>query len=109
MPTINVPIKAQLTWVVAQDKRSHFWVGTCPPLQLVAQGQTYTELVEAINECLQALFSELMETGDLEDFLREHNWQPTTALPNKPNSRVRFDIPYEIKRRSTHDFETVPC
>jgi hypothetical protein len=82
-------------------------VAQCPPLQIVAEGETYAKLLDAINDCLQALFSELFQTGEFENFLREHNWQIQSALPVKRNANVCFDIPYEIKRRSTHDFEAV--
>jgi predicted RNase H-like HicB family nuclease len=102
----SIGINANLFWLVAQDRRSHFWVANCPPLQIVAEGETYSELLEAIDNCLQALVSELMGTGELASFLREHDWQLNTPLPAK-RSGVRFDIPYEIQRRHTNDFETV--
>ena len=102
----SVAIKAKLIWLVAQDKRSRYWVAQCPPLQIVAEGETYAKLTEAIDACLQALFCELMETGELQSFLREHNWKLTSPLPTS-SSRVRFDIPYEIQRRSAHDFQAV--
>jgi hypothetical protein len=54
------------------------------------------------------LFSELLETGELAGFLREHGWRLSSPLPASP-TRVRFDIPYEIQRRSAHDFAEVPC
>jgi predicted RNase H-like HicB family nuclease len=107
MPTTNIPIQAKVFWLVAQDKRSKFWVAQCPPLQIVAEGETFAKLTEAIDVCLQALFSELLETGELESFLREHSWKINVPLPVRSNSRVRFDIPYEIQRRSAHDFEAV--
>ena len=109
MATITVPIQAKVFWVVAQDKRSHYWVAQCPPLQIVAEGKTFSELTEVIDECLQALFSELVQTGDFESFLREHGWKAMTPLPTNARTSVRFDIPYELQRRSTHDFEAVPC
>jgi hypothetical protein len=102
----NVMIQADVIWFVAQDKRSHYWVAQCRPLQIVAEGETFARLTEAIDACQQALFSELLDTGELHGFLREHGWKLTSPLPAK-SARVRFDIPYEIQRRSTHDFEAV--
>jgi predicted RNase H-like HicB family nuclease len=108
MGTQVIAIQTNLTWLVAQDKRSHYWVAQCPPLQIVAEGETYAKLTEAIDACQQALFSELLETGELAGFLREHGWRLSSPLPASP-TRVRFDIPYEIQRRSAHDFAEVPC
>ncbi len=109
MQTKIVTIKGNLSWVVAQDKSSLFWVAQCPPLKIVAQGETYPQLMEAIADCIQALFSDLLATGELASFLREHQWQALSPLPEKTSSRVRFDIPYDIKQRSAHDFEAVCC
>jgi hypothetical protein len=107
MATTTIPIQAKLFWLVAQDARSRFWVAQCPPLQIVAEGETYHKLVEAMNDCIQALFSELVQTGDFENFLREHGWKMTAPLPAKIGPHVRFDVPYEIERRSAHDFAAV--
>jgi predicted RNase H-like HicB family nuclease len=106
MGTVNVMIQANLTWLVAQDKRSHYWVAQCPPLQIVAEGETYAQLTEAIDDCQQALLSELLATGELPNFLREHGWKLKSPLPER-SARVRFDIPYELQRRSAHDFAAV--
>lgn len=102
-----IPIQAKVFWLLTQEKRSRFWVAHCPPLQIVAEGETFGQLVEAINDCLQALFSELVQTGELGNFLREHNWKLNVPLPAKISPRARFDIPYEIQRRSAHNFAAV--
>lgn len=104
----NVGIKANLFWLYTQDKACHRWVAHCPPLKIAAEGETYSQLLERMDDCIQTLFSDLLVTGELEDFLREHNWQ---AMPGVPSRRiagnVRFDVPYEIQQRSTRNFETV--
>ena len=109
MPVITVSIEASLEWFVAQDERSGFWVANCPVLKIAAEGKTYSELAEAIDDCLQALFSDLVSARELDQFLREHNWKLQTPLPLKPQARVRFDVPYNLHRKNARDLEAACC
>ena len=41
----------------------------------------------------------LLKEGDLDDFLRKHNWQTATPVPPR-GTKVRFELPWEIEHRS---------
>lgn len=103
----TIHIQANLCWLVAHDKRANMWVADCPLLKIVVEGETYSQLLESADACLQALFVDLVSTGEIGRFLHEHNWKVVGALPTKLPPRVRFDIPYEIQRRNAHDFAAV--
>jgi len=105
MPVITVNIEANLFWRVAKDRKAGFWVGECPPLKLAAQGKTFAELLESIDDGLQLFFRDVLQAGELKAFLREHGWKILTPLPTT-KSRVRFDVPYEIRQRTAHDLQT---
>jgi hypothetical protein len=108
MPKTTIQIKGNVFWLVAYDKNARLWVAECPPLQIMAEADTLPKLRESINDCIQVLFADLLATGEFEGFLREHNWTTATPLPPR-TSRVRFDIPYDIQRRSANDLAAVCC
>jgi len=102
MATTTVTIQGNLLWLCARDKDAGLWVAQCPALRIMAEAETYAKLQQAIDECIQALFADLVQTNEFDGFLREHNWVLGSPMPPK-TSRVRFDVPYEIQRRSAHD------
>ena len=108
MPKTTVQIQGSVFWLAAYDKPAGLWVAECPPLQILAQAETIGQLKERINECIQALFADLLATGEFAGFLREHNWTTSNPLPPR-SSRVRFDIPYGIQRRSANDLAAACC
>jgi predicted RNase H-like HicB family nuclease len=108
MMKTTLHIQANLFWLYTQDKESQMWVAHCPPLKIVAEGKTYSELMEAMDDCIQTLFTDLWEAGELGNFLREHNWRALTPIPQRRTAgNVRFDVPYEIQQRPARNFETV--
>jgi predicted RNase H-like HicB family nuclease len=103
---VTVHIKAKLTWIVFQDKKSKYWVGVCDPLKISSQGETLGDLVENIEDALNLMLHNLACRNELDMFLRQHKWALIGRMPEKP-SNARFEIPYDISRRSQHDPQTV--
>ena len=93
MPTI-VQIEANLQWQVARTKAGN-WLGVCDPLRLTLQSETYAELMEDIGLALNAMLGDLLETHDLERFLRDHGWRPLGVIPARRED-VRFDVPFYL-------------
>ena len=68
------------------------WIGICEPLKLTTQADTWSELMTDISWAMEAVFEDLPETGDLEQFLRERGWTTRPLTPRKPG--------FERSRRS---------
>jgi len=105
-----VKIRANLMWrTFRPEKEEDQWVADCPPLKLVVQGETLGELHEAIEDSLSLLFEELVDSGDLNQFMFQHGWEAVSPLPETPSSETKFDIPYEIKMGYSSDLKAIVC
>ncbi|MGA2751196.1 MAG: hypothetical protein ABSG59_20705 [Verrucomicrobiota bacterium] len=102
----TVQIKANLTWLVFQDRKSKYWIGVCQALHISSQGKSIADLHENINDAINTLLHDLAESQELDSFLQQHGWTLVDSLPEKP-SNARFEIPYNIEQRSQHDLEAV--
>ena len=95
-----IRIQAQIQWSAFRDPDSDFWVAVCEPLKLTAQGETWSILVESISDTLDIILTDLVKTGTFERFMETHGWTVHTPIPVNTN-RLRFDIPFEVKRRNS--------
>jgi predicted RNase H-like HicB family nuclease len=102
-----INVKANITWKSCRDPESGHWLAECAPLGLVITAKTHTELAENAGEALDMLLNELLSSGDLEKFLREHGWSITQNIPQ--HVPVRFDVPFQLKSKPRHDSEGVLC
>lgn len=93
MPTV-VRIQGEAPWVVWYDQASQHFVGRCDPLSLTASGASQADLFAELAEAIQLLFVDLLETGDLDDFLRARHW--TRTDPAVDESDPQFFIPTHI-------------
>ncbi len=101
MKTI-VSIQANLVWHVYQDRASGYFIGVCDPLKITLQGQSLGELTETIDEGINALLHDLIQTNELDLFLRDQGWTLVTPVP-KRTENVRFQVPFTIDQRPMHD------
>ena len=76
MSTPVFKIEGKIDWRAAKDPESGYWVATCEMLGLNAGGETFEELQECMAEVTEFLFADLHEDGDLDQFLKEHGWEP---------------------------------
>lgn len=100
-----VRLEGRVPWRSFLDRSSGQWIAICKPLKLTVQAETWGELNESIRETLDAIFRDLLVSGDLKKFLREQGWQPMTPIPTRPEG-VRFDIPWKIIEQATPDSQT---
>jgi predicted RNase H-like HicB family nuclease len=87
-----VRIQANLQWRCFTGQGGH-WIGVCEPLKLTVQGDTWAELMEDIGNTLDAMLKDLLQSNELEKFLRDHNWSLIGPIPVRPKA-VRFDVPF---------------
>jgi len=90
---VRFEVEGKLSWKVGQTPNGN-WVGVCPALNLTLEGETFQELQESIGEGIQLFFEEMLETGELDAFLRQHKWRPKTPVNSLPKDNVRFDVPW---------------
>jgi hypothetical protein len=102
---MTVEIQAQLQWIVFQDPTSKRWIGICEPLRITLGGNSQADLVESIDDALQALMLDLCAHDEFEKFLRERGWRQLTPLPEKVDEATRFNIPMDILMRSARDYQ----
>ena len=91
-----VQIEGNIQWQTAREPTTGVWIGVSPQLNLNASGDTWGELTEAMNEATAMLLTDLLESGQLGTFLREHGWQ-SSPLP-APGKRVKFDVPLSLSQ-----------
>lgn len=63
-------------------------------LELTVESETWAELMEDIGLAINAMFADLLETNDLERFLRQHGWSVIGPIPRDAGEDVRFDVPF---------------
>ncbi|MBI2921260.1 MAG: hypothetical protein HYY18_09280 [Planctomycetes bacterium] len=90
-----------------QDSKSGWYVGACDPLKLTASGETFSELSADMEGVTQDLLQDLLKSGDLDAFLKMRGWSYGVAVKLTPTSRVRFDVPWEVKRLASMPREFV--
>ncbi len=92
-----VSIQTRLAWRVFRGP-SWAWVAECPALKLVVQGETWGDMQASADEAVSLLLEDLLESNELDTFLRKHGWGTVLPLP-APNEAgvVRFDVPMIFK------------
>lgn len=90
---IRIEVNGNVTWRVAKSSEGN-WVAVCDPLNLTMEGASLDELHANIAEALNLLMSELLETGELETFLKNRGWR---AVPvGDQQGPMEFNVPYEL-------------
>jgi predicted RNase H-like HicB family nuclease len=98
---IKIELNAQLQWQIGRSASDH-WIGVCRPLGLTMEGDSLDDLFQNINQSIQLLMVDLLETGELDEFLRSRGWR---ALPANPHQQgpVEFDVPYNLLVNTARD------
>jgi hypothetical protein len=72
------------------------WVGVCDPLALTVQSDTWAHLMGDIAETLNAMFTDLLQSGELEQFLRDRGCGSSGPIPLRKRD-VWFDVPFSAE------------
>ena len=87
-----VKIEGEREWKGFRAKGGN-WVATCEPLGLTIQSETWATLMEDIAHTLNAMFRDLLKSGELERFLHDRGWRSVGRIPPRP-ADVWFDVPF---------------
>ena len=99
MMLVRVQAAGQLLWKVTRDPRSDRWVGVCPALSITAEAETWEKLTALMNEEVNELLRDLLESGELDQFFRDRGWKSLEVpLPQTmPSEGIKFDVPMDIQ------------
>jgi hypothetical protein len=90
----TVEIQTNLQWKVLRARGGKGnWVAVSDALKLTVESETWAEMMEDIGLAINAMLTDLLETNDLENFLRQHGWVAVGPIPRQPGE-VRFDVPF---------------
>jgi hypothetical protein len=98
---IRVQVNGQIQWEVVKTAAGR-WVGVCRPLALTMEGATLDELYANINDSVQLLMTDLMESGELDAFLKSRGWR-LASQAERQQGDVEFDVPFELLVRAGRD------
>lgn len=89
---IRVTANVQWQWRVSSGGN---YVAMCDPLKITLQAASWIELMEDISSSLDALLKDLLESQELDAFMREQGWSSLAPIPARPKG-MRFDVPFSI-------------
>lgn len=101
-------VQAEIVWSISRDSASGQWIGICDSIGLTASGDTYSEAVESCNQAMDLMFKDLLESGDLEEFLQLRGWKAVDVDASDAESGG-IDAPFCIKPGIAHDPEAALC
>lgn len=79
------------------------WVAICDPLGLTIQAKTWANLMEDFTQSVNAIFTDLLKSQELLQFLRDRGWRLEGPIPSRP-ADVWFDVPF-VTRTADRDSE----
>lgn len=92
-----VNIEAKLAWTWSLDRESKQIVAVCEPLKLVTHGADVADLQASINDTLNMLFKNLLQAGELDQFLHDRGWTAVTLPDNTDDlDAVGFNVPIHL-------------
>lgn len=97
---VKIQVNGQLQWQVHQTPSGH-WLGQCPALGLSMEEPTVDGLIASINDAVQLVMSDLLEAGELDEFLRARGWSSANIGVHQDGG-VEFDVPIELLVQAGH-------
>ena len=103
MKTVRINVEAQLEWEATQTSAGT-WMAKCDPMGLTLEGATLDELHGLIDEAINALFSQLIADGELEQFLIARGW--SHADSSRAGDDLTVSMPWRLIAEGGHDGST---
>jgi predicted RNase H-like HicB family nuclease len=85
-------MEGNLSYRVWQNGRG-LWIGVCDALQITTQADTWPEMVDAIQEDLDMIFQDLVDDGELEQFLADRGWFASGPY----DEGTKLDVPFGLE------------
>ena len=95
MTTITIEVESDLQWT-AVHTRSGVWVAECEALGVTMEGDSLDDLHAVIGEACGALFADLLEDGELDEFLRSRGWRASELPDASAGQEVEFEVPWYL-------------
>jgi len=93
MPTYSV--EAKLEWRAERGDSERRWVAVCDALGVAAEADSLDELHSVIPETIHLLMVDLLEDGELDQFLSERGWS-SSRIDEARTPEVGFHVPWEM-------------
>jgi len=106
LQVVKIQVNGQIGWRVAKSAAGR-WVGVCPELGLAMEGATLDELFANVNDAVQLLMKDLMESGELDAFLQSRGWNKEVSGPQQQAGQLEFEVPIELLVRSNDSARTL--
>lgn len=90
-----VKIEANIEWQVTKTPGGTL-VAVCDSLGLTSEGADDLDLWLNINESMQLVLNNLLQCGELNQFLHARGWRAKTEIRSHGDSRIPFDVPFEL-------------
>ncbi len=90
-----IQIEAQIAWRCRRADGDR-WLAVSEPLGLIIQSEKYSELAEDIGDALDLLFADLLDSGELDQFLAKRGWHRAAGPLPKRAEEAKFDVPFEL-------------
>ena len=97
-------IKISLKCAARQSETSSGWIGECPEMGIVVYSETLDGLFSEFDETLTLLITDLIEEGDLQEFLVSKGWiKSGPKVKQSPKSVIgqfmNNPVPWELVAR----------
>lgn len=90
----TIRIYATMDWRAERSEEDGGWVGVCKQLGITTEAETLDELHSLAPEAMEFLFLDLLEDGELEEFLKQKGWKYSREGVDTPGPK--FHIPWQL-------------
>lgn len=92
-----IEINATVQWHYMREPEAGRYIGECNALGLVLEASTHEDLAHRIHHAQSLMFQYLLESGELDQFLRQHHWTMHGTIPPSIKD-ARFELPFDLIR-----------
>lgn len=90
----EIVLDAKIQCSVYRTEESDSWIVECDTLSVIVEGDSLEEACNLADEAISLLFTDLLDEGDLDLFLKKHGWRLKLPVPETPTKSVR--VPWEL-------------
>lgn len=94
-----IRLNANLAWRAEKGAQSNHWIGFCDALGISTEADSLDELHSLIPEAIHLLMVDIVEDGELDEFLRDKGW---TASHDEIDGDFEVDVPWYLVANGTY-------
>ena len=98
---MTIRIHATMDWRAERSREDGGWVGICKQLGITTEAETLDELHSLAPEAMELLFLDLLQDGELEEFLKQKGWEYSKEGVDVPEPE--FHIPWQLLAAGGND------